>query len=92
MPQKVKQEHWCFEIGGRGQGTGVGTANPVIGEHTPNYRRQLWEGEAEMALRGKYSFILYTLRCHTNSGPLQLKSGVYPGSSELSRPSHKGFK
>ena len=50
MPQKVKQEHWCFEIGGVGQGTGVGNANPMIGE-PPNYRRQLWEGEAEMALR-----------------------------------------
>ena len=52
MPQKVKQERWWF-WGWGGRGTGVGNANPVIGDHTPNHRRQLWEGEAEKAPRGK---------------------------------------
>ena len=66
-----------------------GNANPVLGEHTSNHRRQL-DREGPKWLQGvvgKYSSVLFlTQSCHTNNGTQQLKSGICSGSSELSRP------
>lgn len=81
MPQKVKQEPWCFETRGRrvwggAEELGFGNAKPVTGKHTPYYRRQLWEGGTEwlQGVVGKYASILFLTHMPHKHWPLTVKA------------------